>query len=360
MKVIVGMSGGVDSSVAAWLLKEQGYAVEGVSLVLEEQRIRSESACCSLESLEDARKTAEQIGIPHRMVNLRGEFADEVIGPFITAYESGFTPNPCILCNERIKFPALVELADALGAGCIATGHYARVADGRLLKGVDPKKDQSYVLYVLGEAVLGRLLLPLGGMRKDEVRSLARSLGLVAAERPESQDICFVGGRGYADFLSCVGERREGRIIDAETGRVLGMHHGIHSFTPGQRKRLGVATGKPLFVTRIDPFADAVYVGPRHLAEALECCVGDVRWLPSPGSFAVPTVGSTVSCSVKVRSTMEAVPAVLSVTDERQVCVSFKTPQWAPAPGQSAVFYDGDAVLGGGEILRSAVAADVP
>lgn len=363
MKVIVGMSGGVDSSVAAYLLKKQGYEVEGVSFILEERRIASalSTSCCSEESLLDAKKSAEITGIKHSMISLRTEFVEHVIGPFIDAYSKGLTPNPCILCNEHIKFTHLLKIADERGADYIATGHYAciersekselrsqKFKDAILLKkGVDPKKDQSYVLYVLRREALDRLLLPLGTMRKEEVRSIAQELGLPSASRPESQEICFVGDKGYGTFLDDLADPESGPIIETETGRVLGTHSGIHRYTIGQRKGLGIATGSPLFVVRIDPAKKAVYVGPKEAVRVKEILVVDLNWLISSG-FGVRS--SEFRTTVKIRSMMKDEPADVTVLEDGRLRVVFDEPQWAPAPGQSAVFYDGDVVIGGGVI----------
>lgn len=347
MKVIVGMSGGVDSSVTAFLLKEQGYEVEGVSFILSERRIKSGSAsslCCSLESLRDAGMVADLIGIRHTMVNLRNEFTEFVIEPFIDSYSKGRTPNPCILCNGRVKFRTLLMIADERGAGFIATGHYARVEEGRLLRGVDAKKDQSYVLYVLKRDELRRLVLPLGSKRKEEVRAIARELNLPSALRPESQEICFVGGERYSSFLRDLGEGSEGPVIESGTGRVLGSHGGIYRYTVGQRKGLGIAAGRTLYVSRIDPSVNAIYVGPRETAMAKEISVRDTNWL-------LEAPRHDVRAMVKVRSTMRAEPATIRMTGDVEVSVVFDEPQWAPAPGQSAVFYEGDAVIGGGVIV---------
>jgi len=351
-KVIVGMSGGVDSSVAAYLLREQGYDVEGVSFILEERRLSNStpSSCCSLESMLDARKTADRIGINHTMVNLRNEFAEHVIDPFIDAYSKGLTPNPCIFCNEHIKFTYLLKIADERGARQIATGHYARVVEGRLRKGLDARKDQSYVLYVLKREILDRLILPLGEKRKEETREVAAGLGLPSAGRPESQEICFVGGKNYFRFLEKIEGGEEGPLIDAATGEVLGRHRGIFRYTIGQRRRLGIATGKPLFVTRIDAWENAVYVGPKEQAMTREFDVTRMNWLVRHGGLGEGGP-AFLRAGVKVRSTMKDEPAVLTFHDGR-VKVVFDEAQWAPAPGQSAVFYKGDAVIGGGIITE--------
>lgn len=364
MKVIVGMSGGVDSSVTAYLLKNQGYDVEGVSFILEERRIASASStsCCSEESLLDAKKSAEKTGIKHSMMSLRTEFFEHVISPFIEAYSKGITPNPCILCNEHIKFAFLQKIADDRGAEFISTGHYARVKrkeecgmrssewknyDPLLLKGIDERKDQSYVLYVLKKKELKRLILPLGNMRKEDVREIARELELPSAKRPESQEICFVGDKDYPGFFEGLTEGSEGPIVDIETNRVLGKHKGIHLYTIGQRKRLGIATGNPLYVTRIDPVENTIYVGTKEAAMMKEFFVENLNWLISPQTEA------GFKATVKVRSMMKDQPAEISFAGNGTIRVEYDEPQWAPAPGQSAVFYNGDIVIGGGIISRT-------
>lgn len=347
-KVVVGMSGGVDSSVTAYLLKEQGYEVIGVSFLLYEARLKTSlSGCCSMDSIEDARRTAQHLGVEHQVIDLREQFLEQVIEPFIAAYVKGVTPNPCILCNKHIKFPYLLKAADKADAGHISTGHYARVVSGFLKKGVDPKKDQSYVLYVLGQDELARLILPLGTKTKEEVRETAGMLKLPGARRPESQEICFVGDRNYRTFMEGLADCGEGPIIDIETGKTLGRHNGIHRYTVGQRRKTGIAAGKPLYVTGIDSAKNAVYLGPAEAAMKREFLVQDINWLaphvnagPPPFSFRA---------TVKVRSTMKDEPATIKVTGAAAEVV-YDEPQWAPAPGQSAVFYDSDTVLGGGII----------
>lgn len=389
MKVIVGMSGGVDSSVTAYLLKEQGYEVEGLSFILYEARLRKTfTGCCSVESIRDAGKTAEAMGVKHTAMDLRDEFMTRVIEPFIEAYSKGITPNPCILCNRFIKFPYLLKYADERGADLIATGHYARIEKGnalcvmrneeavknpsrftipayrtgrhgsRLFKGVDPKKDQSYVLYVLRQEELKRLVLPLGEKRKDEVREIARVLNLPAAKRPESQEICFIEDKNYSRFLDDLlrSENGAGPIIHIESGKVLGPHKGIHTYTIGQRKGLGFGTGKPLYVARIDASSNTVYVGPRERAMMKEFVVEDINWINLPVTpFSFHDLRFTVHefrASVKVRSMMKDEPATISLLDDGRVHVVYDEPQWAPASGQSAVFYDGDVVVGGGVISK--------
>lgn len=358
MKVIVGMSGGVDSSVTAHMLKEQGYEVEGVSLMLYEARQSTDpTKCCSLEALEEAAKTAGCIGVPHSSVDARVEFVEKVIGPFIDAYSRGITPNPCILCNRYIKFPFLLREADRRGAEFIATGHYARVKSGagrmhnaQLWKGIDPKKDQSYVLYILKQQEINRLLLPLGDYKKEEVRVIAKKLGLPAANRMESQEICFIEDRNYFNFIDKVlpVENTPGPIIDINSKKILGMHKGIHKYTIGQRKGLGIYHPEPFYVVKIDSSSSTLYVGDQEAAKCREFLVNDINWLlPRDNAFRA---------GVKIRSMMRDEPAGVSLISNGTAHVIYDEPQWAPAPGQSAVFYDGDAVIGGGvikEILKS-------
>ncbi len=355
-RVIVGMSGGVDSSVTAYLLKKQGYEVEGVSFVLYETRNKSDGAlCCSIEARDSAADTAAALGIKHRSIDVRAAFIDAVVDPFVEAYRCGMTPNPCILCNKRIKFPYLLKAADEISAEYIATGHYARIerqqrAESReqgvkLRQGIDRKKDQSYVLYVLERGLLDRLLLPLGEFTKDEVRQIARSLNLQAADRPESQEICFVEDNNYNAFIEQLAPDsvRPGPIVSAD-GKIVGTHKGVYAYTIGQRKGLNILSLQPHFVTRIDPLSNSIHVGSRDEAMSQRIHVTDINWLFRPES-------SSFTASVKVRSMMEARNASIQ-SGEDDADVVFDEPQWAPAPGQSAVFYDGDVVIGGGIISR--------
>lgn len=372
-KVIVGMSGGVDSSVTAYLLKEQGYEVEGLSFLLWEARIRSDfTTCCSLQAMEAAAKTARHIGISYSTVDVRADFIEKVIEPFVDAYTKGITPNPCILCNRHIKFPFLLNEAEKRGADLIATGHYARVEteqsivnsqethDSRLIthysllkKGIDLKKDQSYVLYVLRQDELKRLILPLGNYKKEDVRAIAKRLVLPAAQRPESQEICFIEGKNYFKFISelspvaCM----PGPIIDMN-GKIIGTHRGIYGYTIGQRKGLGISTTHPLYVVKIDAVKNAIHVGPHDAAKIKEFVVDDLNWImPWGRGEALPR---PCRATVKVRSMMRDEPARIDFIDGGMVRVTFDEPQWAPAPGQSAVFYDGDRVIGGGVIIQGA------
>lgn len=357
-KVLVGMSGGVDSSVTASLLLRQGYEVEGLSLILWGAENRQHNtACCSHEAMESASATADKLGVAHRVLDARGTFLDAVIGPFVEAYVKGLTPNPCILCNRFVKFPFLLREAEKCGAAFIATGHYARVtkkqsavssrqsADSTcfLRKGVDPRKDQSYVLYMLGQETLQRLLLPLGGYLKDEVRTMARELNLAAADRQESQEICFIGDTDYCAFIKQVAPLAggPGPILDGR-GRTVGTHRGIYCYTIGQRKGLGISSPEPYYVRKIDAVKNAVHVGPQDEAKGRSFIAEDMHWILEPGE-------RDFRASVKVRSMMEARPASVEVRNTT-VLVTFDEPQWAPAPGQSAVLYREDVVLGGGTI----------
>jgi tRNA-uridine 2-sulfurtransferase len=356
--VILGMSGGVDSSVTAYLLKERGFHVEGVSFVLWEARNRrNRAACCSFEAVDGASETARQLGIKHTFIDVRGEFIEKVIEPFADQYTRGLTPNPCILCNRHIKFPYLLREADNRGAEFIATGHYARVernfgtasqgdpesANPSLKKGIDPSKDQSYVLYALRQEELRRLLLPLGEYRKQDVRAIARSLRMAAAGKPESQEICFIEDNNYSAFIENLlpSAGRPGPVLNTK-GQVLGMHSGIHRYTIGQRKGLGIASLEPRYVTRIDKANNAIVVGSQQEARTREFLVQGLNWITPPwtGHFRA---------TVKVRSMMKDRPASVRITDDKAEVI-FDEPQWAPAPGQSAVFYDGDSVMGGGVI----------
>lgn len=349
-RVVVAMSGGVDSSVAAALLVEGGYEVVGISMRLApESRAGTSSGCCSLEDFRDAGRVAERLGIAHYVFDMRREFSERVVAPFVEQYLSGRTPSPCILCNREIKFSLLRRKAAELGAYWVATGHYARSEhDGRrwrLLRGRDEGKDQSYFLFEMGQVELGRTLFPVGGLRKVEVRREATRLGLGVAEKPDSQEICFVPDGRYADFVEKVaGERVRAGVIRDAAGNALGEHAGVHRFTVGQRKGLGISAAEPLYVTGIDAARSAVTVAPRrHLAVAGLVADG-VCWTAGPAEPA----GAKVD--VRIRHRHRAVAARVFEHGDGARRVEFEQPQEGVSPGQAAVFYRGEEVVGGGWI----------
>lgn len=349
MKVLVGMSGGLDSSVAALNMVEAGHQVEGVFLQLWDPLAGSGSRCCSLEDQEDARRVAAVLGIPLHEACTTRKFFDAVFLASLESYAAGRTPNPCVTCNERIKFSELLALAGEHGADVVATGHYARLeeTDGRrrLLRGADRAKDQSYFLHRVSQDVLRRVVFPVGGMTKDEVREVAVGAGLPVAAKPESQELCFVSeGSSYAELLEgwLPGRSRPGAIVSTD-GRRLGSHDGVHRFTVGQRRGLGVVADRPLYVVALDAEAGAVVVGTEEELAVRRFGVGDIVWIaggPPAGSF---------ECTVQVRSRHAGTPARVTV-DGGGATVSAREPLRAPAPGQAAVFYHGDELLGGGWI----------
>ena len=370
--IAVAMSGGVDSSTVAALLVRQGHSVIGLTMQLWNQRRLPELAgdtgahsgpgrCCSLDDVYDARRVAEQIGVPYYVVNFERQFEEHVVKPFVADYFAGRTPVPCTLCNNYIKFDRFFEMADAVGAPRIATGHYARIrfhqASGRyqLMRAVDGSRDQTYFLFGLTQPQLARTLFPLGGLTKPEVREMARSLDLAVAAKGDSQEICFVPNGDYAAFLSAylaetgVDPRRTRGEIVTTGGRTLGEHPGVHHFTIGQRRGLGIATGEPLYVIATDPLTQRVIVGGNDDLLRGRFFAGRVNWVSIPG------LTTPLRAQVKIRNKHAAAPSTLHAAgpdDDRaaRVEVVFDEPQRAVTPGQSAVFYDGDLVLGGGWI----------
>jgi len=353
------MSGGVDSSVAAGLLKEAGHEVIGVTMnlfslppeVCPSEDLRS---CCGRKATEDAHEAACRLGIDHLVVDFRSEFEGRVIADFCRGYGRGRTPNPCVRCNEHIKFGLLLERAKRLGADFIATGHYARIkydtGSGRYLlkKGKDRAKDQSYFLYPLSQAQLSRILFPVGGYTKSEVRRLAKKWGLPAAAKPESQEICFVPRGRYPDFLrGRVPETlRPGPIMD-RSGRILGEHNGIAHFTIGQRRGMGIAGPQPIYVVAIDAASDSIIVGADEELFQKTLIAGRVNW------SSVEKIESPVRVKAKIRYRHEAAGATLIPLSKGRLRVEFDRPQRAVTPGQSVVFYERDIVIGGGIIERA-------
>jgi tRNA-uridine 2-sulfurtransferase len=361
--VLIGMSGGVDSSVAAALLARQGYRVIGITLNVWPEGegvavVEREDACCALGAVEDARRVCDALDIPHYVVNFRDVFQRQVIDNFVQEYRDGRTPNPCVRCNQFIKFDALLAKAEVFGADLVATGHYARtvqLASGRwaLRKAADPKKDQTYVLYVMSQERLSRTIFPLGDLLKEETRALAEELRLHVAGKPESQEICFVPTRDYRDYLraNAPDALTEGPIVDA-SGKTMGRHNGVAFYTVGQRRGLGIAGPQPLFVTDLRPDTNTVVVGEAGSLYATEAYAGGVNWV------SIPTLEAPTRVMAKARYKAEEVRATIEPEGEL-VRIRFDEPQRAVTPGQSVVFYDGDVVVGGGTLERNPQAARV-
>ena len=349
------MSGGVDSSVAAALLVEQGYEVIGVTMRLwtEErpEELSGHQQCCSVEDTDDARRVAGQLGIRHYVMNFEEKFQAEVVDRFVAEYAAGRTPNPCVRCNEHVKYRALFDRLPALGADFIATGHYARVerrSDGsvRLLRAADPAKDQSYVLYMLQQEQLRQLLLPIGDLEKGDVREHARRLRLDVAEKPDSVEICFVPGNDYRAFVRDRVASKPGELVDSARG-VLGEHDGITNYTLGQRKGLGIALGEPRYVTGIDAARNVVTIGPEEELFADTVEYREAQWVAG-----APLAAGT---KVEAKARYKAEPcgaSIVSVEGERVVLL-FERRQRALTPGQAIALYQGDDVVGGGTVERA-------
>jgi len=369
MRIAVAMSGGVDSSAAAALLKEQGHELVGFTMQLWNQRRGISvdengdplpSRCCSLDDVYDARRVAEELGFPFYVLNLEREFERDVVEPFVASYLKGETPIPCVSCNSRLKFASLDRLAASLGCEKVATGHYARVTYDeaakryRLFRGRNLQKDQSYFLWELTQEQLSRSLFPLGEMSKPEVRDVARQSNLAIAEKAESQEICFVPDGNYSGFidryLAAEGETARlpaaGEIVDSG-GVVVGTHTGIHRYTIGQRRGIGIASERPLYVLDIDATKNQVTVGEADELLTSEFTAAGVNWI------AHQNPAHAVQASVRIRYRHQEAPATITPLENHRARVFFTEPQRAITPGQATVFYDGDEVLGGGWIVKA-------
>jgi tRNA-uridine 2-sulfurtransferase len=347
--IVVALSGGVDSATAAALLVEAGHPVVAITMRLYDAGGTSASSggrCCGPRDVEDARRVAAHLGIPFYVADYQEWFTEKVIDGFVADYVAGRTPNPCVRCNQHVKFTPLLQRARALGAEALATGHYARIdAQGRLMRAHDARKDQSYFLFNMPAEALPQVRFPLGGMTKEDVRAHARRLGLPNCDKPESQEICFVPDGDYASFVQLrVPEVGAGGQIVDQQGTVLGTHSGVHHFTVGQRRGLKLAAPEPRYVLSVDASSQRVTVGGVDALSRSEIGVDEVSWLGA----APPR--QPLRAQVQIRYRHAAVPATVSPMESGAVRVVFDAPERAPAPGQAAVFYDRDVVLGGGFI----------
>ncbi len=363
--IAVAMSGGVDSSAVAGMLHRRGERIVGMTMQLWNQRRLPELSggapatgrCCSLDDVYDARYVAQHLGIPYYVVNFENRFEEQVVKPFVSEYLAGRTPIPCTLCNNFVKFDQFIDMAEGVGAERVATGHYARIdynpVSGRyeMRKGVDGTKDQTYFLFGLTQPQLARSLFPLGGLHKSQVREVAREIGLPVAEKPDSQEICFVPNGDYAAFIDAYFREQgvapaatQGEIVDTE-GHVVGQHNGVHHFTVGQRRGLGIARPEPLYVIATEPASQRVIVGRNDDLLRASLIAKDVNWI------SIAPLTAPVRGQVKIRNKHIGAEATLyPVADPNCVEVRFDEPQRAVTPGQGAVFYAGDLVLGGGWI----------
>ena len=352
-KVIVAMSGGVDSSVAALLLKEQGYEVIGITMQVWPEVDSETGSCCGLEAVNDAKKVAWRLGIPHYVFNFREEFKAKVIDYFCREYLAGKTPNPCIACNRHLKFNLLLRKAMAMDVTFLATGNYARIVKDnregrfRLLKGVDQHKDQSYVLYCLNQYQMEHTLFPLGTYTKPEVRKLAEDAGIPVSHKSESQDLCFVSTGRYGDFVEkYLGLESKPGVFQSNGGEILGRHRGIHHYTVGQRKGLGISLGYPAYVTGIDAEKNIVWIGKSQELETKNLQAEDFHYI-SGEPFRNPQ-----KVTVKIRYSSPPIPALATPLGDGKMRIEFDFPKRAVTPGQAVVLYNEEEVLGGGTIVK--------
>jgi tRNA-specific 2-thiouridylase len=354
------MSGGVDSSVAAAVLLEQGYKVFGVTMLLWPEDVPgAEEGCCGTVHLNDAREVCNRLGIPHYTLDLQEEFLSDVVHPFVETYLNGRTPKPCISCNEHLKFRHLLRKATGIGADLLATGHYARIlvtegnAAYHLARGVDKSKDQTYFLFTLAQKELSHLLFPLGGMTKDQVRRKAESLHLPVHEKPESQEICFVPPGRLRDFIreNAPDLPGPGDVVDMK-GNVIGRHEGACFYTVGQRKGLGIASAQPLYVVRIDAASNTVVMGSRDEASFIGLTASGMSWVADSPS------GESFEAQVQIRHQHTPSPSLITAHEDGTITVAFIEPQHGVAPGQAVVVYDGEYVLGGGWITGPLARSD--
>ena len=353
-RVLLGMSGGVDSSVAALLLLKQGYEVTGVTMKLRPDAYMAESlsgGCCSLDDISDVRRVCYQLGIEHLVLNFTDLFSEKVIDYFVQEYQAGRTPNPCIACNAHLKFDALLQRALLLEYDYVATGHYSIIRQDKrtnrwLLQKAPCVKDQSYVLYGLTQHQLSHTLMPLGGMEKSDARRLAEEYHLPVAAKPDSQEICFVENKDYAGFIERYTGKTfpKGNFVDQD-GNILGVHQGIARYTIGQRKGLGVTFGKPMYVTRINPQDQTVVLGEEGSQYSSSLIANRLNFIP------FDTLSQPIQVTAKVRYQASPAPATVYPLEDGTVRVEFQDPQRSITPGQAVVFYDGDLVVGGGTIL---------
>ncbi|MEK6223559.1 MAG: tRNA 2-thiouridine(34) synthase MnmA [Thermodesulfobacteriales bacterium] len=354
-RIVVAMSGGVDSTTVAAILKQEGHEVIGITMQLLDYK-DAEGGCCSLDHVIDARRVAQELDIPHYVVNFIDSFKELVLKDYVAKYESGKTPIPCVLCNQYVKFDLLLKRAMELGADYLATGHYAKITNGdgtySLNKADDENKDQTYFLYTLKQKELSKLMFPLGSFKKEEVRELARSLNIKLAEKPDSTGVCFVPSDNYRDYLisQSAFTEKQGDIVNVE-GEVLGKHRGIYFFTIGQRRGLGIATGKPMYVVGIEPKENRLIVGEEDKIYSNKLLAENISWVQTNNQIELNSE-EPFEVKAKIRNRHREDDAIVTMKSDTQAEIEFINPQRAITPGQAVVFYQDKKVLGGGWINR--------